>query len=480
VLSEDVMISPAADARSDYRLGFRGFDAELAGAELPVRGTLPPWLSGTLVRNGPARFGIGDQTYRHWFDGLAMLHRFEIRNGAVSYANRFLRSPAFLEAERTGRIARSEFATDPRRSPLAHVVALFRAEPSHNANVNVVPYRDGYLALTETPLPMHVDGTTLETHGPVAWDDAVAGHMTTAHPLHDPVRRATFNLFTLIGRSSTYQIVRIEDGTMRRTVIGTTTVSEPGYMHAFSITQRYVILAEYPLFVRPLDLLLRRKPFIDNYRWLPGNGTRFHVFDKDGQGLVATYEAPAFFAFHHVNAFDDGAAIVVDIAAYDDASIIDDFLLANVFEGSAPFARPAFRRYRLIPGRTAAEIDLGTSQSLELPRVATAQAGNPYRFAYGVASDDSERGIFNRIVKFDVDEQRAAEWSEARSYPGEPVFVARPDATDEDDGVLLSVVFDAQTVTSYLLVLDARDLREHARIEAPHRIPFGFHGMFRS
>ncbi len=474
------MISTAADARADYRLGFSGIDAELSVAELPVRGTLPPWLEGTLVRNGPARFAIGTETYRHWFDGLAMLHRFDIRAGAVSYANRFLRSPAFLEAERTGRIARSEFATDPRRSPLAHLVALFRAEPSHNANVNVVPYRDGYLALTETPLPMHVDGETLETRGAVAWDDAIAGHMTTAHPLHDPVRRATFNLVTVIGRSSTYQIVRIDDGTMRRTVIGSTTVRDPAYMHAFSITQRYVVLAEYPLFLRALDLLLRRKPFIDNYRWLPGNATRFHVFDKDGAGLVATYEAPAFFAFHHVNAFDDGTAVVVDIAAYDDAAIIDDFLLPNVVAGSAPFARPAFRRYRLIPGRSAAEIELGSAQSIELPRVGATQGGQPYRYAYGVASDESERGIFNRIVKFDVEDQRASGWTQARAYPGEPVFVARPGAVDEDDGVLLSVVFDAESVSSYLLVLDAREMRELARVEAPQRIPFGFHGMFRS
>lgn len=43
-------------------------------------------------------------------------------------------------------------------------------------------------------------------------------------------------------------------------------------------------------------------------------------------------------------------------------------------------------------------------------------------------------------------------------------------------GVLLSVVLDARTQSSFLLVLDARDLHEMARAEAPHRIPFGFHG----
>ena len=46
----------------------------------------------------------------------------------------------------------------------------------------------------------------------------------------------------------------------------------------------------------------------------------------------------------------------------------------------------------------------------------------------------------------------------------------------EDDGVLLSVVLDASERTSYLLVLDARDLSELARAAVPHHIPFGFHG----
>ena len=59
-----------------------------------------------------------------------------------------------------------------------------------------------------------------------------------------------------------------------------------------------------------------------------------------------------------------------------------------------------------------------------------------------------------------------------------PVFVAAPDARDEDEGVLLSVVLDARRETSFLLVLDAGSLEELARVEVPHPIPFGFHGLF--
>ena len=67
---------------------------------------------------------------------------------------------------------------------------------------------------------------------------------------------------------------------------------------------------------------------------------------------------------------------------------------------------------------------------------------------------------------------------EAGHYPGEPVFVSRPGAEAEDDGVLLSVVLDAAAERSYLLILDAADLSELARAEAPHHIPFSFHGQF--
>jgi carotenoid cleavage dioxygenase-like enzyme len=56
--------------------------------------------------------------------------------------------------------------------------------------------------------------------------------------------------------------------------------------------------------------------------------------------------------------------------------------------------------------------------------------------------------------------------------------VAAPDAREEDDGVVLSVVLDAIAQRSYLLVLDAGSFEELARAEAPQRIPFGFHGQF--
>ena len=44
-------------------------------------GTIPPWLSGRLIRNGPGRFEVGDTKYNHLFDGLSLLHSFTIDQG---------------------------------------------------------------------------------------------------------------------------------------------------------------------------------------------------------------------------------------------------------------------------------------------------------------------------------------------------------------------------------------------------------------
>jgi carotenoid cleavage dioxygenase-like enzyme len=81
-------------------------------------------------------------------------------------------------------------------------------------------------------------------------------------------------------------------------------------------------------------------------------------------------------------------------------------------------------------------------------------------------------------VKADVEQRTTEVWHEENCFPGEPVFVSAPGAEGEDEGVLLSVVLDAERSTSFMLVLDAHTLEELSRAEVPHHIPFGFHGQF--
>src|SRR5262249_17257348 len=105
---------PAHEGAPAYALGFSSAEERPAVAELSAQGSVPAWLEGGLVLIGPGKFEIGEESYRHWFDGLAMLHRFGFSRGRVSYMNRFLESGSYRDAVEQGRISRREFAVNPK------------------------------------------------------------------------------------------------------------------------------------------------------------------------------------------------------------------------------------------------------------------------------------------------------------------------------------------------------------------------------
>lgn len=463
-------------------VGFKTLDREISLERLEVRGRLPGWLSGTLVRNGPGRFEIGELKLRHWFDGFAMLHAFSFAEGKVSYANRMLQSRAYRYAVEHGKLGYHEFATDPCRSLFQRIATMFSPPLSDNAMINVSKIADSFVALTELPLPVAFDPRTLETMGIVGYEDPLKGHVTTAHPHHDPARREALNYLIEYSLFSKLTAYRLPDGSRRREAIGGFRMRHPSYMHSFAMTENYLVFAAFPFVVDPLRILLAGKPFIENYRWEPDRGTIFHVMRGEDGRLVGSFRADPFFAFHHVNAFEEGNDLLLDISCYPDASIIGAAYL-DVLRGDPdriPIPRGELRRYRigLENGRVSSEVLF--PETLELPRMDYGRLnGRPYRFAYGVGyRPDRPNDFFNRLIKVDAGARSAVSWAEDGCYPGEPVFVPAPGASGEDKGVALSVVLDAAKRTSFLLVLDAVSFQEIARAEVLHPIPFGFHGQY--
>ena len=464
---------------NEFRLGFSTLEDELNIENLSVKGTIPKWLSGTLVRNGPAKFEVGKEKFRHWFDGLAMLHKFSFKEGKVAYANKFLESNSFKSAMETGKISYREFATDPCRSIFKRVSSMFSTKFTDNANVNITKIANHFVAMTETPLPVEFDLKTLKTVGVFSYDDKIDSGLTTAHPHYDYVQNMVVNYATKISRVSSYNVYNINDGTKSRNLIGSVSVEEPAYMHSFGMTENYVILVEFPLVVKPFDLLLSGKPFIENFSWKPDRGTRFIIMNKQNGNLVGTYQSDAFFAFHHVNSFEKDGEVFVDIIAYNDSAIVNALYL-DVLRGQKDGIIPVsqIRRYRIPIQGGIVKYDVISSDALELPRINYKKYNTKdYNFVYGI-STYSTNDFANQLVKVDILHKVSKIWFEKNCYPGEPVFVIAPNAVNEDDGVILSIVLDASNNNSFLLVLDAITFEEIARAEIPHHIPFGFHGQY--
>jgi beta,beta-carotene 9',10'-dioxygenase len=468
------MTTVAATTRS---AGFRSLDEEVHLDSVPVTGAVPAWLTGTLVRVTPALMDGGERTVKHWFDGAAMLNAFGFGDGSVSYGSRFLESD-YLGDARQGRFDFG-FGTDPCRSLFKRVMSLNDVNRFDNANVNLQELGRRYIAMTETPLPVEFDPKTLRTLGKPKWADKDAyGQVTTAHPHYDYERDEIVNYTARFGPRTSYRIYAAGEVGGRRRLIASLPVQRPGYMHSFAMTERFVVLVENPLVVNPMSVPLSKKSFIHNYKWEPGRGTRFLVFDRHSGSFHSEHKSEAFFCFHHVNAFERDGELVIDLIAHPDPGIID-MLEVDKLRGNQEVAGTSLRRYVVrLDGSGVTREDLAPGISAELPRINYRRNNmRDYRFMYAAAMSPGA-DWFDELVKVDVTSGEPKTWSEPGCYPGEPVFIDRPGADAEDDGVVLSVVLDAHTERSFLLVLDAQSFEEVARAEAPHTIPFGFHGQY--
>ena len=63
--------------------------------------------------------------YSHWFDGMAMMHRFYVKDGDVTYNSSFLRSDSYTKNSEKDRIVVSEFGTIAMPDPCKNIFARF-------------------------------------------------------------------------------------------------------------------------------------------------------------------------------------------------------------------------------------------------------------------------------------------------------------------------------------------------------------------
>jgi carotenoid cleavage dioxygenase-like enzyme len=458
-----------------FELGFESLDAEVENRDLDVTGSIPNWLDGNLVRNGPAKFEVGGERVAHWFDGLGMLHRYSFEDGTVRYTNRFLRGETYREATESGTLS-GQFATGG-GSWLRRVYDMLFEDSTDNANVHVARMGGRSLAMTEVPQYVEFDPETLETTGHFRFEDDLDGQLNCAHVIPDPHRGETLGLLTDFGRPSHYRFYRIRDGNTRREEIAAIEADRPAYVHSFALTERFIVLTEHPFVTNPLSFFTPGGDgFVDFFDWRPDRGTIFHVIDREDGDIVAQRRTDPFFVFHHVNAFERDDDLIVDLVGYPDADVVeglflggwDDWLDAEDTDGT-------LRRFRvpLDDGRIESET---LYDGCEMPRIAPLDRTRPYRYAYVQGAAEREG---NHLAKVDMETGATRTWSETGLFLEEPIVVPAPGSDrGSDEGVILATALDADADRSVLLVLDATTLEERARALLPHHVPFGFHGRY--
>jgi torulene dioxygenase len=504
---------------------------------LSVTGHIPAYAAGTLYRTGPGKNQVeaeNGETLRlsHWFDGFGQTHRFQIlapddsTSPRVFYNSRFSTDDLIEEARKTGSLDTFSFGQkrDPCKSVLGKVQSEFVPQPTPSSkNISVtlsinVPGLDPsdestshwgdsqgirtLYAKTDYNAFKKLDPETLEPIGlasQTTLHPELTGQLSASHARSDPITGDMFNFNLTLGPTCTYRVFGVSASTGKTTILATFPAT-PAYLHSLLITEDHVILCVWNAHIDPR---LLNSSFIESI--LPTDPSQpavWYVIDrKHGQGLLATYESPAFFCFHTVNAWLEPSAnpaemdIVADIVRTDSSeflqsvyyeNLISSLDTAKTFQKNRDDSfRTSFTRFRLsaVPSTPCTDVKKATvewsvckSLSPELPTMNPKMGTRKHRYVYATTFR-GEATLTDGIMKLDCDTQQVQLWACHGQSPGEPIFVPNPDGTGEDDGVLLSVVLDGMREKSYLLCLDARNLSEIGRANVDGAVGFGFHGQ---
>lgn len=499
-------------------------------------GNIPAYTAGTLYRTGPGKSQVetkDGQLFQvsHWFDGFSQTHRFQILSSEdstrVLYNSRFGTDALLEHVRTTGEVGKFGFGQkrDPCKSVFKKVqteyvppivpdsvnigVTLSVNMPGldHDPNGSNERWANGIRTLyakTDYNGFQKLDPETLEPIGLASQQSLhpdLAGRMAASHARSDPVTGDMYNFNLNIGAESTYRVFGVSASTGKTTILATFT-GVPAYLHSLFITEDYVLLCVWNSHVNPSELL--SGSFMDSIMPTdPSKPAKWYVIDrKNGKGLVATYDSPAFFCFHTINAWEEPSKedptqtdIVADLVRMDNTDFLK-FLYYENMKSSLPSAkqfaasrgetlRSTITRFRLpaLPSVPSSETLHATVEwsackafSPELPTMNPAFVTKNYRYAYATTFG-GEATLTDGIMKFDCETQETSRWVRHGHSPGEPIFVANPKGESEDDGVLLSVVLDGLQGYSYLLCLDARNLTELGRAEVKGVVGFGFHGQ---
>lgn len=444
--------SPAADP--SFLTGhFAPVNIETEAFGLPVRGSIPPELSGRYFRNG--HNPQNGENPGAWFYGAGMIHGLRITGGRAEwYRNRWVRTPALDGAP----VFREDGTMDLTASAAA---------------TSVIAHAGRILALQEVNLPFEVT-PELETVGVHDFDGALKT-MMTAHPRIDP--RTGELLFFGNSPFPPYLTYHVADAAGHLTHSEVIEGTEGSVIHDFAITDNYVIWFDPNVTLN----LQSGLPF--PYTWDADYRGKIGILPRDRRkGGITWIDVDPYYVLHFMNAWEepDGTITVecphFDRPAWDAASA---FINGTAGHGAMPAKNSRRSRWTIDPKAGTALFTIKDETTIEFPEINDLYTGRASRYAYAVSFPGAGQTSCG-LVKYDMATDRADRLVLPDGlYAGEPTFVPDPNGRAEDDGWLLTLVTDLRSRAAELWLLDARDLRKPvAAVELPVWVPAGVHGAW--
>ena len=254
-----------------------------------ISGIIPRWLDGNFLQNGPGKFYYGaNDIFRHMFDGSALIQKFVIRDGQVSYQCRYLRTRSFKKNMEAGKIVVSDFGTnansfkDTKPSLVTRLASTRGLSDvmSDNVLISINAIGEDYYCCNESPFIVELDTESLKTKNKIDLNQVFGAFSNVAHPHHDDDgNMITVGVkFGLTGPYYSITRVPVKDELSKIKIdleldafddqfdensrglsvdrfwmatevarVKTRWLLNPGYMHSFAMTENYYVLVEQPL-----------------------------------------------------------------------------------------------------------------------------------------------------------------------------------------------------------------------------------------
>ena len=468
-----------------------------------VEGEVPDALNGTYFQNGPANFSSHGKTLGHIFSGDGLIRSVRFQSGKTDVAVKVVDSVGRQREREAGKPLYDEHGglIWQKGYCLERIKGFMTGElPFVNAgNTNILPWQGQLLALFEADLPTALSMDTLETIGTTNLDGSIIGPFS-AHPRWVSERRCGYN-FGMRGDGMDTLVDIYEMPTTGACKLMTSIKLDRrciGYIHDFMATPNYLIFFVPPMHAGMKDIFnvaMGASPFSMS-KWYDELGTEVLIVPIDQPNNPIRFKTDPFFVIHHANGYEENGKIILNYMRSADDSLYRQLgdlhrgLPISYLQDTYPGlwdGSPSFNRF------TRSEIDLQNRRmsnellvdlSCEFPRVNPGLQGGKSRFTYllGMPPGKPTMPLFTTIEKYDAhsDSHTTLDLGDEQ-YPNEPLFVRKPNPKSEDDGYLLSVIYDGNEDSSYLGIIDALELSRGviAKVHFEQALPISFHGNWK-
>ncbi|KAL8835782.1 MAG: hypothetical protein Q9170_003176 [Blastenia crenularia] len=311
-------------------------------------------------------------------------------------------------------------------------------------------------------------------------------------------------------------------------------------MHDFGVSRAYTVIMDLPLSLDPLNLVKSRHVIDYN----PKGRSRFGIFPRYRPQDIEWFETNPCCIFHTANTWQTADTKLVNMLCCRLTSAVLIYGAGNIMAPTYDVpvdlqeeeqCRLYYYEFKLSNNKSTGTILNQwalAATPFEFPVVRDDVSMSAAKYIYGCSVGGTSFGAalggavkINALVKIDVEtliakgkrkpptpikgcvDQRDIDAVLASSDPHDPIkifklpdghctqeprFVSRRDGTSEDDGWLVTYVFDESTqlladgepkddAYSELWIIDAKSMvNVVAKIRLPQRVPYGFHGNWMS